>query len=262
MNAARLLCRARPCVLRSHTQLMPQISTRLAISTDKPKIDPVQHRREVRRADPTHSRRSIAQDISTTPTKVVRVSNLPPGTTATDIRHSLGLTDHIATEISAVHFEFDFNLRALHSCRVEFFNTTSASEFALHASKKLFAGRKLQAVFVTRKIVPNPTRDKYIGNSLGRVVFLYGYPQHVHKHQVWDYYRSYDLVDTTLPGVQQAPQIGETFLVRRGAFLLHFATEAEARRFVRDVYGSTYISKTEDSGQPKQEYTLKARILQ
>ncbi|KAJ2351843.1 hypothetical protein GGF43_003918, partial [Coemansia sp. RSA 2618] len=167
-----------------------------------------------------------------------------------------------AVDVSAVRFEFDFNLRSLHSCRVEFFSKDSAAAFALQTNKKLFAGHRLRADFVTRSSVPNATRDQYIGNSLGRLVFLYGYPQHVHQHQIRDYYREYDIVDTTLPGVQPAPQLGQTFLARRGAFIIHFGTQAEARRFVRDVYGTVYTSKAEDSDTPAEDYTLKALVLQ
>ncbi|KAJ1849076.1 hypothetical protein LPJ70_000676 [Coemansia sp. RSA 2708] len=250
---------------RSMLQTVPaQVGVRLQTTKvrKQPAVDPVQMRRELKRRDPGRGRQSVAQDISLEPTRVVRISNLPPGTTASDIRHSIGPHGSDTAKISSLHFEFDYQLRPLRSCRVLFFSQDDAARFALQINRSQFAGYRLRTDFVRRSVVPNPTRDKYVGSSLGRVVFLYGYPQHVHQYQIRDFYREYDIVDTTLPGVQQAPQLGDTFLVRRGAFLLHFTTEAEARRFVRDVYGSVYTSKGENSDEAAQEYTLKAILLQ
>ncbi|KAI9477392.1 hypothetical protein BX667DRAFT_292164 [Coemansia mojavensis] len=225
-------------------------------------IDPVQHRR-LKRKGGRGGRQSLAQDISVEPTKVVRVCNLPPGTTATDIRHFLGGSQRKeVANTKSLHFEFDFNLRSLRSCRVSFVNANDAADFAMQVNKRMYAGHRIRTEFVQLAAVPNPTQQKYLQRSLGRVVFLYGYPAHVHQHQIRDFYRDYDLVDTKLPGVQPAPQLGEMFLVRKGAFLLHFATEAEARRFVRDVYGTSYVTRGDGEDAPKQEFLLKAILLQ
>ncbi|KAJ2807028.1 hypothetical protein H4R20_001449 [Coemansia guatemalensis] len=239
-------------------------------------VDPSAQRRDMKRRSNRRDRRSIASDISATPTDVVRVSNLPPDVTAADISH-LVVSEKQCPKIKSLSFEFDFNLRPLRSARVVFFNESDAAEFVVNSNNSMFVGYKVRADFVSLKVVPNPTRAKYLGNSQGSVVFLYGYPPYVHEYQIRDYYRMYDIVDTTLPGVQPAPQVGHTFLVRRGAFLLQLSTPSEARRFVRDVYGTMYYSRhdeetpdntdnteaelRDDTGNSSRQYMIKAVIM-
>ncbi|PIA14718.1 hypothetical protein COEREDRAFT_82595 [Coemansia reversa NRRL 1564] len=250
--------------------------TQNATQTQPSVANPSMQRRDMKRNTNTTDRRSIASDISARPTDVVRVSNLPPDVTAADISH-LVVPEKQCPKIKSLSFEFDFNLRPLRSARVVFFSESDAAEFVVNANNSIFVGYKVRADFVSLKVVPNPTRAKYLGNSQGSVVFLYGYPPYVHEYQIRDYYRMYDIVDTTLPGVQPAPQIGHTFLVRRGAFLLQFSTPTEARRFVRDVYGTMYYSKHDeetpdntdnkvvelqnDSGKSSRQYVIKAVIM-
>ncbi|KAJ2580820.1 hypothetical protein GGH95_002389 [Coemansia sp. RSA 1836] len=128
----------------------------------------------------------------------------------------------------------------------------------------VFAGSTIRADFVVRETVPNPVTEAYLGGMLGRLVFLYGYPPHVNPLQVREYYRDYDIVDTTIPGVQRAPQQGETFLVRRRAFIVQFSTPSEAQRFVRDVYGTKYVQRDIGADGDKAagiEHTIKAILL-
>ncbi|KAJ1964179.1 hypothetical protein GGI12_001583 [Dipsacomyces acuminosporus] len=141
---------------------------------------------------------------------------------------------------NSLQFEYDLHLRPLNSCRAKFFKVSDAQAFATSTNNVPFAGSTLRADFVTRESVPNPTVEKYIGHALGRLVYLYGYPPYVNQHQIRDFYKDYEIVDTVIPGVQPAPQQGVTFLSRRGAFILQFATPSEARRFVRDVYMTEY----------------------
>ncbi|KAI9502869.1 hypothetical protein GGI26_004851 [Coemansia sp. RSA 1358] len=211
-------------------------------SKDEKHIDPVEHRRNIRQTLGSRQRRSVASDISTAPTNIVRLSNLPLHTTPADIRYALA-SKSFASRINFLMFEYDYNLRPLNSCRVTLFNTQDASDFLIRTNRIIFAGNRVRADFVNKSTIPNKTRDKYVGNALGRLVFLYGYPPHMNQHQIRDYYRQYDLVDTTLPGVQPAPQQGQTFLCRRGAFILQFSTTLEAHRFVRDVQNSEYVYK-------------------
>ncbi|KAJ2694460.1 hypothetical protein H4R19_005914 [Coemansia spiralis] len=239
--------------------------------------DPAQRRRDMKQTSNTRDRRSVASDSSPVPTCVVRVSNLPPSTTAADISCALAPQRPRALRIKSLRFECDFNLRPLRSARAVFFSKRDAADFAAAANSSLFAGSRVSAEFVTRDVVPNPTRDKYLGGAQDTVVFLYGYPPHVHQHQIRDYYRAYDIVDTTLPGVQPAPQLGHTFLARRGAFLVQLATPAEARRFIRDVYGAEYVARSDegaddvadarpsegysDAAPAARRYTLKALLV-
>ncbi|KAJ2764327.1 hypothetical protein IWQ56_004530 [Coemansia nantahalensis] len=239
--------------------------------------DPAQRRRDMKQRSNTRDRRSVASDASPVPTCVVRVSNLPPSTTAADISCALAPGRARTPRIKSLRFECDFNLRPLRSARAVFFSERDAADFAAAANDCIFAGSRIGAGFVTRGVVPNPTRDKYLGSAQDTVVFLYGYPPHVHQHQIRDYYRTYDIVDTTLPGVQPAPQSGHTFLSRRGAFLVQLATPAEARRFIRDVYGTEYAARgdegagdaadarapegSRDGAPPERRYTLKAVLL-
>ncbi|KAJ1724673.1 hypothetical protein LPJ53_001101 [Coemansia erecta] len=192
------------------------------------------------------SARSPASDISPTPTVNVRLSNLPPGTALSDIRHAIATTV-FQPRIKSIHFEYDQNLRPLRSCRVVLYNVADATEFLVHANKKVYASYAIKADFVIRSFVPNATRDSYLGNAVGRLVLLYGYPRHMHEHQIRSYYRDYDLVDATIPAVQPAPQTSHTFLTRRGAFILHFATPSEAQRFVRDIHMTEYIPWSSDT---------------
>ncbi|KAJ1666964.1 hypothetical protein EV178_001878 [Coemansia sp. RSA 1646] len=205
-------------------------------------VDPVEHRRSIRQEHGTNARKSVASDISPTPTLVVRLSNLPNNTTPEDVRYSIS-SKALASKINFLKFEYDYNLRPLNSCRVTFFNAQDAYSFLTHTQKIQFAGHTIRSDFVLKSIVPNKTRDKYVGNALGRLVFLYGYPPYVNQHQVRDYYRQYDIVDTTIPGVQPAPLMGQTFLSRRGAFIVQFSTSSEAHRFIRDVYNTEYVRK-------------------
>ncbi|KAJ2780899.1 hypothetical protein H4R18_003194 [Coemansia javaensis] len=208
--------------------------------------DPAQKRRDMRRKATTRDRRPAASDISTAPTCVARISNLPPGTSAADIGGLAAAPGGARAKIKALRFEFDHSLRPLRSARAVFFSDREAADFVAATNGTLFAGSRLRTDFVVNEVVPNPARDQYLGSAQGTVVFLYGYPQYMHQHQIRDYYRAYDIVDTMLPGVQPAPLDGATFLVRRGAFLVQLSTPAEARRFIRDVYGSTYTAKPED----------------
>ncbi|KAJ2816896.1 hypothetical protein FBU31_006414 [Coemansia sp. 'formosensis'] len=221
------------------------------------------------RAPQTGGRRSVATDISPTPTKVVRLSHLAPGTTSTDIR-SIVAGDAHAKKIKALSFEYGSSLQPLQSCRVVFFNQEDATEFAMRSNRTVFSGSAIRADYVIREAAPNPTTEAYLGGMLGRLVFLYGYPPHVSPLQVREYYRDYDIVDTTLPGIQRAPLQGETFLVRRRAFVVQFSTPSEAQRFVRDVYNTKYIqrgSSADDSQAPStaishRQYLIKAILLQ
>ncbi|KAJ2482853.1 hypothetical protein EV174_003105 [Coemansia sp. RSA 2320] len=240
-------------------------------------VDPVENRRRIRRATQSSERPlALATDISPTPTKVVRLSCLPPGTTAVDIRCVIA-TQALAKRIKSLTFEYDFNLRPLQSCRVVFFSQEDSAAFAVRSNKMAFAGNTIRADFVIKEVVPNATTEAYLGNALGRLVFLYGYPPHMNEYQIRDYYREYDIVDTTLPGVQRAPQMGNNFLVRRGAFIVQLSTPSEAQRFVRDVYNSEYLYRdnpdneqpadrdvplTAEKSPPRRKHTIKAIILQ
>ncbi|KAJ2745968.1 hypothetical protein GGI20_001732 [Coemansia sp. BCRC 34301] len=209
-----------------------------AASTRQPPAghDPGVHRRGMRQA------RQV--DRSPTPTTVVRLSRLAPGTTATDIRCVVA-GDAYAKKIKSLSFEYDASLRPLQSCRVVFFHEEDAANFATRSNRMVFAGSAIRADFVVQETVSNPTTEAYLGGMLGRLVFLYGYPPHVSPHQVRDYYRDYEIVDATLPGIQRAPQQGETFLVRRKAFIVQFSTPSEAQRFVRDVCNTKYLQSSE-----------------
>ncbi|KAJ2638730.1 hypothetical protein GGF44_002763 [Coemansia sp. RSA 1694] len=221
------------------------------------------HRRDMRRPRQAGDQRSAAMDKSPTPTLVVRLSHLAPGTTTTDIRHVVA-GDAYAKKIKSLSFEYDSSLRPLQSCRVVFFNQEDAADFAMRSNKMVFAGSTIRADFVVRETVPNPVTEAYLGGMLGRLVFLYGYPPHVNPLQVREYYRDYDIVDTTIPGVQRAPQQGETFLVRRRAFIVQFSTPSEAQRFVRDVYGTKYVQRDIGADGDKAagiEHTIKAILL-
>ncbi|KAJ2875712.1 hypothetical protein GGH93_001382 [Coemansia aciculifera] len=232
-------------------------------------VDVAPQRHDQRRAQQAGYQLSVATDLSPTPTKVVRLSRLAPGTTPTDIR-SIVAGDAFAKRIKSLSFEYDSSLRPLQSCRVTFFNQEDAAEFAMRSKRTVFAGSVIRVDYVTRETVPNPTTEAYLGSMLGRLVFLYGYPPHVNPHQVREYYRDYDIVDTTLPGIQRAPQHGETFLVRRRAFVVQFSTPSEAQRFVRNVYGteytqrdtSAYDSREASPTTSRQQYLIKAILLQ
>ncbi|KAJ2039135.1 hypothetical protein H4S03_001894 [Coemansia sp. S3946] len=232
-------------------------------------VDAAPQRRDQKRARQTGDRRSVATDISPTPTKIVRLSHLAPGTTPTDIR-SIVAGDEFAKRIKSLSFEYDSSLRPLQSCRVVFFNQEDAAEFAMRFKRTVFSGSVIRVDYVFRETVPNPTTEAYLGSMLGRLVFLYGYPPHVSPHQVREYYRDYDIVDTTLPGIQRAPQLGEAFLVRRRAFVVQFSTPSEAQRFVRDVYDTEYThrdSRPDDNrdsttAATRQQYLIKAILLQ
>ncbi|KAJ1900435.1 hypothetical protein LPJ81_003943 [Coemansia sp. IMI 209127] len=211
--------------------------------SDNAKInDPVEHRRIIRKEHGANMRNPIAGDISPMPTLTVRLSNLPINTTPEDVRFSIS-TKWLAFKINFLKFEYDYNLRPLNSCRVTFFNTQDAYKFLTHTHDMQFVGHTIRSDFVLTSVVPNESLDKYVGNALGRLVFLYGYPPHVNQHQIRDYYRQYDIVDTTIPGVQPAPLMGQTFLSRRGAFIVQFSTSSEAHRFIRDVYNTEYTRK-------------------
>ncbi|ORX73802.1 hypothetical protein DL89DRAFT_289508 [Linderina pennispora] len=181
----------------------------------------------------------------------VRVSNLPPTATAADVRSRL-TSINFASKIRWVRFEYDYTLRALNSCRTQ------------------FAGSTVRADFVALDSVPNPTVSQYLGGAQGRLVFLSGLPQYSNVHSVRDVFKEYDLVDTSLPAVQQAPQMGKTFLTRKGAFIMQFATPAEARRFVRDVHLTEFRAKsdesetdaTDDSKVQPAKYLMKALLIQ
>ncbi|KAI8322024.1 hypothetical protein GQ54DRAFT_246889, partial [Martensiomyces pterosporus] len=185
-------------------------------------------------------RGSTASDISPTPTDIVRLSDLPPGTTADDVYRMVIPGRNYMPRINSLQFEHDLHLRPLNSCRIKFFKAGFAQDYVTRANNMPFAGSTVRADFVTREAAPNPTVQKYIGHALGRLVYLYGYPAYVNQHQVRDFYRDYEIVDTVIPGIQPAPASGATFLSRRGAFILQFSTPSEARRFVRDVYMTEY----------------------
>ncbi|KAJ1953831.1 hypothetical protein EC988_002767 [Linderina pennispora] len=212
---------------------------------------------------------SVASDISSEPKLTVRVSNLPPTATAADVRSRL-TSINFASKIRWVRFEYDYTLRALNSCRVKFYELDDAASFLTHANKTQFAGSTVRADFVALDSVPNPTVSQYLGGAQGRLVFLSGLPQYSNVHSVRDVFKEYDLVDTSLPAVQQAPQMGKTFLTRKGAFIMQFATPAEARRFVRDVHLTEFRTKSDESEtdaaddskvQPAQ-YLMKALLIQ
>ncbi|KAJ2737235.1 hypothetical protein IW152_000256 [Coemansia sp. BCRC 34962] len=199
--------------------------------------------------------------------KVVRLSRLAPGTTTTDVRNIVA-GDTYAKKIKSLSFEYDSGLQPLQSCRVVFFNQEDATEFVMRFNKAVFSGNTIRANYVVREAVPNKTTEAYLGGMLGRLVFLYGYPPHVSPLQIRDYYRDYDIVDTTLPGIQRAPQQGETFLVRRRAFVVQFSTPSEAQRFVRNVYHTKFIQRdnSADDSQASatnshHEYVIKAILL-
>ncbi|KAJ1849267.1 hypothetical protein LPJ57_008389, partial [Coemansia sp. RSA 486] len=204
-----------------------------------------------------------ALDISTEPTHTVRLSSLPPGTTPADVRYAIA-TQKFLAKIKALYFEYTSGLRPLRLCRVTFYNVKDAAEFLIHANKMSYAGSVIGASFVKRPFIPNPAKDKYLGHALGRLVLLYGYPQYIHEYQIRDYYSDYLLVDTNIPAVQPAPQVGQTFLSRRGAFILQFTTPSEARRFVRDVHMTSYSRDRDSSGQDTDhanEYCIRALLL-
>ncbi|KAJ2375017.1 hypothetical protein H4S02_008360 [Coemansia sp. RSA 2611] len=235
----------------------------LADDTDAPT-----QRHDKGRARLEGHRRPVPTDVSPEPTKVVRLSCLAPGTTATDIR-SIVAGDTYAKKIKSLSFEYDSSLQPLQSCRVVFFSQEDAAEFVMRFNKAVFSGNTIRANYVFREAVPNKATEAYLGGMLGRLAFLYGYPPHVSPLQIRDFYRDYDIVDTTLPGIQRAPQQGETFLVRRRAFVVQFATPSEAQRFVRNVCNTKYIIQRDnnaDDGQAsatssRHEYTIKAILL-
>ncbi|KAJ1893550.1 hypothetical protein LPJ66_005684 [Kickxella alabastrina] len=263
LRASKGLCRIATFATNNITNSINTInSTRILLlshrhsSAYSTNTDPVEIRR-TQMQQPKHQmpstskdsnyRLSVASDISPTPTCIVRLSNLPPGTTPADI-HCTIATRLYSAKIKAIYFEYDFNLRPLRSCRITFFSESDAAEFVLRANKMVYSAHTIHASFVIRRYVPNATRDKYLGSALGRLVLLYGYPPHMHHHQIRDYFSDYDLVETNIPAVQSAPQIGQTFLSRRGAFILQFATPSEARRFIRDVHLTEYSSRRENTG--------------
>ncbi|KAJ2493894.1 hypothetical protein IWW37_000280 [Coemansia sp. RSA 2050] len=218
-------------------------------------------------ARPGGYQRSVSADVSPVPTRVVRLSRLAPGTTTTDVRNIVA-GDTYAKKIKSLSFEYDSGLQPLQSCRVVFFNQEDATEFVMRFNKAVFSGNTIRANYVVREAVPNKTTEAYLGGMLGRLVFLYGYPPHVSPLQIRDYYRDYDIVDTTLPGIQRAPQQGETFLVRRRAFVVQFSTPSEAQRFVRNVYHTKFIQRdnSADDSQASatnshHEYVIKAILL-
>ncbi|KAJ2557871.1 hypothetical protein EV175_001080 [Coemansia sp. RSA 1933] len=202
--------------------------------------DPVEHRRSIRQKLNSKERSSVASDISPTPTPIVRLSNLPINTTSEDVRYAIS-SKALASKINFLRFEYDYSLRPLNSCRVTFYNAQDAYSFLIHTRQMKFAGSTIRSEFVLRSSVPNKTRDQYIGNSLGRLVFLYGYPPHVNQSLIREYYSAYDIVDTTIPGVQPAPLMGQTFISRKGAFIVQLSNASEAHRFIRDVYNTKYV---------------------
>ncbi|KAJ1827936.1 hypothetical protein LPJ56_001385 [Coemansia sp. RSA 2599] len=182
---------------------------------------------------------AVPVDASSAPTRTVRLYNLPPGTTQVDIQYAIA-TKKFAASIKSIAFEYDSNLRPIRSCRATFYKKEDAVEFLVHANNSVYVGYTIGAEFVHREIILNAARRQYLGSASGRLVLLYGYPMYVHQHRIRDRYRDYLLVDTNIPAVQPAPQGGQTFLSRRGAFILQFITPSEARRFVRDVHMSTF----------------------
>ncbi|KAJ2159510.1 hypothetical protein GGF46_002966 [Coemansia sp. RSA 552] len=204
------------------------------------------------------------RDISPVPTPFVRVTNLPGGTTASDIRKMLGpaTADTETRWMKSLNFEHGQSLGPLRSCRIEFYNKGDAADFKVATNNAVFSGHSVKTSFVRHKISRNEIRDQYLGTAPDRAVFLYGYPRHVHQHQIRDYYREYEISDTFLPGVQAAPGTGVTFLSRRGAFIILFSTPAEARRFVRDVYGTTYMPKPTDADSSPIPHTIRAILMQ
>ncbi|KAJ2394604.1 hypothetical protein GGI05_001965 [Coemansia sp. RSA 2603] len=268
LHRASALASVRPCIHRQPQFILPlsRLHSTTPIHTAESERQ-LMHQQQ-QRQNPTKPR-SAASDISPTPTLNVRLSNLPPGTALSDVRYAIA-TNAFLPRIKSIHFEHDQNLRPLHSCRVVLYTIADAAEFRVHTNKMVYADHTIRADFVIRSFVPNATRDKHLGNAVGRLVLLYGYPRHMHEHQVRGYYRDYDLVDATIPAVQPAPQTSHTFLTRRGAFILHFATPSEAQRFVRDIHLTEYTpwstdsSKRQDSdgASPSQEkITLKAVLI-
>ncbi|KAJ2856935.1 hypothetical protein J3B02_001320 [Coemansia erecta] len=235
------------CASRSYSteNRAPSVDTQATISSQvSDDISRIKNKKQS--ASQSSDKTPVAQDRSSEPTVTVRLSNLPPGTTHTDVIYAIA-TKRFAASIKLVFFEYDFNLRPMRSCRATFYKVEEAAEFLVHANKSIYVGHTIRAEFVEKTRVPNHTRDKYLGNALGRLVLLYGYPQRMHQHQIRDYFKGYLLVDTNIPAVQPAPQLGHTFLSRRGAFILQFISLSEARRFVRDVHMTWYTSGQESN---------------
>lgn len=208
-------------------------------------------------------RRFGTADISSEPTNIVKVSRLPPTATPGDIRCIIA-TSALSKKMKALNFEYDRNLRPLHSCRAVFYEVPDAIEFSMRANSMKYSESVLRADFVQKPFLANPMVKKYLSGGFGRLVYLYGYPPYVNEHQIRDYYKEYDIVDTTIPGVQRAPQEGVSFLARRGAFFAHFATPSEARRFARDVYNTEYASRLladETSNEEQHRYILKTILI-
>ncbi|KAJ2722569.1 hypothetical protein GGI07_003212 [Coemansia sp. Benny D115] len=183
-------------------------------------------------------------DFSNKATPTVRVSNLPPGLSPTDIRHTIiGDTDLVETK--SLHFEYDQHLSPLNSVRITFFSVKDAASFHAKARRMKLYDNNLKAEYVTEMKIKNPNVTKYLGSASmdGRIVLISGYPPYMNEHQLRDYFDEYEIVDSSIPAIQRAPVEGGGFLVRRGAFIVQFLTASEASRFVRDTNMTEFVDR-------------------